>query len=196
MPNDHRKYATFLGQSFCRPTATGAIAPSSRNLARRMVEWIDWPQVQTAVEYGPGTGAFTGHILERLRPAARFFAVEVNPELIEIFSKTHPSVQVYRDCVANVKSLCIREGIDRVDAIVSGLPWATFSSGDQTEFLAATRSVLRPGGQFVTFAYLHGLLVPGGLRFRKRLRRAFASVECSPTVWGNLPPAFVYRCRR
>ncbi|MCP4250156.1 MAG: methyltransferase domain-containing protein [bacterium] len=161
-----------------------------------MVEWIDWPQVQAAVEFGPGTGAFTGHILERLRPAARFFAVELNPALVDVFSKAHPSVQVYRDSVANVKSLCAREGIDRVDAIVCGLPWAAFSSGDQAEFLAATQSVLRPGGQFATFAYLQGLLLPAGQRFRKRLRGAFASVERSRTVWRNLPPAFVYRCRR
>ena len=57
-------------------------------------------------------------------------------------------------------------------------------------------TVLRPGGQFVTFAYHAGTLLPAGRRFKKLLPRYFSSVEKSPTVWRNAPPAFVYRCRR
>ena len=57
-------------------------------------------------------------------------------------------------------------------------------------------AVLRPGGQFATFAYLQGLLLPAARRFRANLGRSFSQVERSPTAWTNLPPAFVYRCRR
>ena len=46
----------------------------------------------------------------------------------------------------------------------------------------------------MTFAYLQGLLLKAGKRFRKRLDDTFANVRRSPTVWWNLPPAFVYRC--
>jgi phospholipid N-methyltransferase len=57
-------------------------------------------------------------------------------------------------------------------------------------------TVLPPGGQFVTFAYLQGLLIPAGRRFGKLLGDYFSEVRKSPTVWRNTPPAFVYRCRR
>ena len=62
--------------------------------------------------------------------------------------------------------------------------------------LRELRRVLKPGGQFVTFAYLQGLLLPAGRRFRAKLKRSFSDVTKSKIVWRNLPPAFVYRCRR
>ena len=52
---------------------------------------------------------------------------------------------------------------------------------------------VRPGGRFATFAYLQGLLVPPGQKFRRRLDDYFTRVERSRVVWWNLPPAFVYR---
>jgi len=50
------------------------------------------------------------------------------------------------------------------------------------------------GGQFATFAYWQGVILPAGRRFSKRLRGSFCDVGRSHTVWRNLPPAFVYRC--
>jgi len=57
-------------------------------------------------------------------------------------------------------------------------------------------TVMGPGGQFVTFAYLQGLLLPPGRRFAALLPNYFNHVSKSRTVWLNLPPAFVYQCRR
>jgi hypothetical protein len=55
--------------------------------------------------------------------------------------------------------------------------------------------VLGKGGQFVTFAYLQGLILPAAQRFRKLLKQYFSEVSTSRTVWLNVPPAFIYRCR-
>ena len=55
-------------------------------------------------------------------------------------------------------------------------------------------AVLAPKAQFATFAYWQGVVLPAGIRFNQRLRNTFAKVERSPSVWLNLPPAFVYRC--
>ena len=65
----------------------------------------------------------------------------------------------------------------------------------QQEILENVLASLRPGGCFTTFAYLQGLMLPAGRRFRKRLCEIFDKVETTPVVWRNLPPAFVYRCR-
>jgi phosphatidylethanolamine/phosphatidyl-N-methylethanolamine N-methyltransferase len=190
------KYAGFLKQFLLRPQAVGAIAPSSEALAEAMVDWIDWPNVRAVAEYGPGTGVFTRHVLARMQDGAKFFAVEINPAFAEHLRAAYPHVTVHQESVGKVRELCRREGIDQLDAVVCGLPWAAFPRPTQVEFLDALMSVLRPGGQFVTFAYLQGLLLPAGQRFRAMLRRYFADVQLSPTVWRNLPPAFVYRCRR
>ena len=42
----------------------------------------------------------------------------------------------------------------------------------------------------------NGVLLPAGQRFKKRLHASFSEVTTSPGVWMNLPPAFVYRCRK
>ena len=103
---------------------------------------------------------------------------------------------VLEGSVEEVKQLCEAQGVRQVDAIVSGLPWAAFSDDDQNTYLDATMQVLRPGGQFIAFGYLQGLLLPAGRRFRKKLLNYFAEVRVSKPVWGNLPPAFFYCCRR
>ena len=190
------EHARFLSEFVLRPRAVGAVSPSSRGLAEKMVEWIDWPNVRAVVEYGPGTGAFTKEILSRLSPGTSFFAIEINPVFAARLAERYPDVPVHEESVKDVARLCEQEGIEQVDAIVCGLPWAAFCNRDQEDFLEAMTTVLRPGGQFVTFAYLQGLLMPAGRRFKGKLRRHFSRIERSKTAWMNLPPAFVYRCCR
>ena len=188
--------ATFLRSFLRRPGQVGAIAPSSRHLAAEMTDWFDWRNVRGVVEYGPGTGVFTGAILEHLHPDAKFFAIERSPELCQVVRGRFPGVDVCEDSVENVAALCRERGIDRIDAVICGLPWASFPDSLQRSCLDALASVLAPGGQFATFAYWQGLMLPAAHRFRRRMNDYFSEITASPTVWRNLPPAFVYRCRR
>src|SRR5262245_25740001 len=60
------------------PLQVGAFWPSSRALAEQIVAGCDLASRETVVELGPGTGAFTSLILERLKRKSRFFALEIN----------------------------------------------------------------------------------------------------------------------
>jgi phospholipid N-methyltransferase len=62
--------------------------------------------------------------------------------------------------------------------------------------LDATVGALRSGGRFATFAYTHAARMPRARKFRDLLESRFTSVTTSPIVWRNVPPAFVYRCRK
>ena len=84
----------------------------------------------------------------------------------------------------------------RADCIVSGLAWGNMLPHTQDRILQAMLKSLAPGGQFVAFAYVHAAWFPTSLRFRRRLLECFRHVETTPIVWRNLPPAFVFRCRR
>ncbi len=161
-----------------------------------MTEWVDWAQVQTAVECGPGTGAVTGEVLKCLRPGSRFFAVELHPGLGELFRTRFPDVDLVQGSVADLPRLCMQRGLENVDCVVSSLPWASFSPQARRECLEGIAAVLPRGGQFVTFAYLQGALLPGGKRFQRLLGEMFSEVGRSRITWMNFPPAFVYRCRR
>lgn len=76
-------------------------------------------------------------------------------------------------CVSQVVRLCHEAGIDRVDAILCGLPSAAFFPELQNELLDAMFEVLPPGGKFATFAYWLGLVLPAGQRFRRYLHEHF-----------------------
>jgi phospholipid N-methyltransferase len=188
--------AQFWREFLASPGTTGAIAPSSPALGRRMVEWIDWPAAGTVIECGPGNGAFTGEILHRLRPGAAFLAIELNPRFVEELRRQHPQAEIVLGSVSELSALAARAGLGPADAVLSSLPWAAFPAPLQRECLAAIRAGLVPQGQFVTFAYNIGRWTAKGRRFRDLLPHYFSTVEESDTAWLNLPPAFVYRCRR
>ena len=86
--------------------------------------------------------------------------------------------------------------IKTLNAIVSGLPWAAFPEKLQLGILNAVVDSLSDGGYFTTFAYLQGLLLPAGQRFKKLLKKSFKEVKISRVVWNNMPPAIVYRCKK
>ena len=187
---------TFLKNFLRNPGQVGAIAPSSHRLVRMMVDWFDWDQIRNVVEFGPGTGVFTQAISERLHPESTFFAVEKSAEMAELTRKRCPDVTVYNDSVTNISQLCQQESIGKIDAVICGLPWASFPESLQTEIIESMLGVLAPEAQFATFAYWQRVVLPAGARFNRRLQNTFASVERSPSVWLNLPPAFVYRCTK
>ncbi len=184
----------FLRQYATTPGTVGAVAPSSRALAERICTAVDLDNAQNVVEFGPGTGAFTKVILEKITPQTNFLAIEHSESFIEILKPRHPDLKLFHDTAENVRAICDNEGIDQVDCIISGLPFAAFPESLQRSLLDGITSVLKPGGQFATFAYWTGRYLKAGRRFRATLDEYFPSINQLPTVWQNLPPAFVYQC--
>ena len=178
------------------PAAVGAIAPSSRDLACEMLRRIDWNQSTAIAEIGPGTGPFTQAILERCGKSTRFFAVEIDPQFVSHVKQRFPLADIAQADASELKALCMERQISQLDALVSGLPWAVFPEELQRKILDAILDSLGPNGRFSTFAYLHGLPLPAGQRFRRLLKKNFRSVETSPILWRNLPPAIVYHCQK
>lgn len=186
----------FLREFLRHPGQIGAIAPSSEALAREIVSGVGVETAEVVLEYGPGTGAFTGEILRNLPRGGRLIAIEQSPELAASLRGRYPQTDVHNGSVADVADVLGERGLQQADCVICGLPWAAFGAERQDRLMSAMLDVLRPGGWFTTFAYLQGLLLPAARRFRRRLGEWFAEVQTSPTVWRNLPPAFVYRCLR
>jgi phospholipid N-methyltransferase len=186
----------YLREYLKKPTEIGALAPSSDELAKAMLKGLDLENARTVLEYGPGSGSVTDHIRRKISPHTKLAAIEVNPRMAELFRDRHPDVRLFQDTVANARMICDCAGMDSVDCVISSLPWATFSEVMQVKFLDEMMRVLRPGGDFVTFAYVHALALPMSKRFANLLHRYFGTISKSPVVWRNVPPALVYRCRR
>lgn len=186
----------FLWQFLRRPMATGAIAPSSRHLARTMVSGIGMREARTIAEFGGGTGSFTRLILAEAGPDARALIFEINPSLAALLRRNVPDADVIVDSAARLGHHLKQRSLKQVDCVVCGLPWASFPDALQNQLLAALAANLRAGGHFATFAYVHACWFPRARALKAKLDKLFSSVAASPVVWRNLPPAFVWRCIR
>lgn len=191
-----RTAALFLRQFVQSPRTIGAVLPSSAALARTMLAPIDFTTARTIVEFGPGTGAFTREIAGRMAPGCRYLGIELNRQFVGELATAFPLLTFAQGSVADLAQIIAREHIAAIDAIVCGLPWATLPISLQESVFAAIDQALVPGGMFVTFGYLQSLVLPGAWALRRRLSREFARVGRSPVVWGNVPPAFAYVCRK
>jgi phospholipid N-methyltransferase len=186
----------FLREFMRSPMRTGAILPSSRRLAAAMVEPVSCTGEPVVVELGPGTGAFTRVIRDRLAGRGRQLAVELNPLLAERVAGLFPDVEVVNGDACQLADLLSERGITSVDVVVSGLPWAAFSAELQRSIMASVGQVLSPHGAFTTFAYGMAAWTPAGRRMRALLRDQFDELVVGRTVSRNVPPAFVYYARR
>jgi len=187
---------TFLAEFIQKPLITGSLIPSSSYLAEKMIHGADLQAADVVLECGPGTGAFTGYILQRMKPHAKFAAIEINPQFAAAFKAAHPGVSLFEDSVENLCDICEAMGVEGVDCVISGLPWAFFPKSMQISILDQLMLVLNPGGRFVTFEYLQSVALPAQRSFAALLPIYFSSVSKSSIVWLNFPPAFVFRCRR
>ncbi len=190
-----RDRAHFLAEFVRRPFHTASITPSSGHLAEAMVARANLVRAETVVELGPGTGVFTRLIVRDLAPRAQLICIEINPGLARRVAERFPRAQVVNDSAENL-GRHLRRPDSEVDCVISGLPWVILSGEDQKRLLEPAVRALRPGGTFATFGYSHAAWLPAGRRFKAMLESNFSSVETSAHVWRNLPPAFVYRCRK
>lgn len=174
---------------------TGAVAPSSPMLARNMMRAAKVADAKNLLELGPGTGAFTREIRRTLPPDAHYLGLDMNPSFVSTLKTRFPEMRFeHADARHFDYSSFLDEG--GFDTIVSGLPWAALPESLQCALLERILSVLKPGGVFATFVYSGIHWLPRGQKFRQLLKQSCSRVETTPTIWCNLPPAFVYVASR
>lgn len=191
-----RELRTFASAVVRTPATIGAIAPSSATLAHRLAEVVPSDGAPTVVELGPGTGSVSAAIADRLPVRGRAVAVEIDEVLVDYLHRARPALDVVHGDAAHLGKVLVEAGIDRVDAVVSGLPWALLGVAGQERIMDQVVDALAPGGVFTTFAYLHALPMSPARRFRSLLRTRFDEVLPTRCVWRNTPPAITYVCRR
>jgi phosphatidylethanolamine/phosphatidyl-N-methylethanolamine N-methyltransferase len=186
----------FLGAFLRKPHVVGAITPSSQFLAHAMIEGMELNRAKLVVELGPGTGAFSKVILERLGRHTEFLALELDMGSAKRLRQQFPGVAFHHDSAENLQQYVARSRSKRADIVISGLPWTILPRPLHDRIFRGIIDSLAPDGLFATFAYVHGRCLPSAGRFRSLLKDHFQQVNRSHVVWRNIPPAFVYRCSR
>lgn len=200
---------TFVRTAVTSFRETGSIVPSSRFLAREIVGSVDGEREPMQIlETGAGSGAFTRHLLERLRPGDSLIVNEINPAFVEVLERDiiAPYRATHDDRDVRVVAGSILDApIDGpFHAIVCGIPMSNFAPELSRSIMRRMRSLLRPDGELRYFEYyglktIGALVVPPATRRRIRAHQAFRKVLLRDhggrvrLITMNFPPARVIR---
>jgi phospholipid N-methyltransferase len=170
------------------PRQVGAVWPTSRHAVNDLLDLADFQEARTVVEFGAGTGVYTGEVLNRLRPDGRFLSFELDPGLASAVSSrlTDPRLRVINDSAEHAARYLEQyaEG-ERADILVSSVPFTSLPAGLRDGLLGAAQEALKSGGRMLVLQYSNAVL--------SDLERFFGPVKrrISPV---NLPPAFLFSC--
>ncbi len=164
----------------------GAVAPSSKFLVKKMVDPIDFTNVKCIVEFGPGTGTITHELLNRMPSDSILLAFEINKDFCEKLNGIKDSrLKIISDTAENLEEYLKENNIQKVDYIVSSLPFAMIPNGIVRNILRVALKVLNPKGAFIQYQY--------SLNSYRKLKNTFKNVDLNFTPM-NIPPAFVFIC--
>ena len=171
------------------PNMVGWFLPSSPFLVEEVLKQIDWERARLLVEYGPGVGAFTKRVLERMRPEAKLIALEINPEFCRFLDRSlqDPRLHLVQASASDVDGVLQRLDAGQADYIISGIPFKTMPPILRDTIVRKTHSVLRPNGRFLVYQFSDAVL-PYLERVFRRVSRDFELL--------NIIPARLYYCAR
>lgn len=183
------EFSNFIKQYLKNPRTVGAVAPSSEKLSYKMIDDINFSNASCIVEYGPGTGVFTEKILNKKNDSTIFIAIEYNKDFYNIINdkfKGEKNFILVNGSAENLKEYLNDYKIDKVDYIVSGLPFASLTDAMSNRILKVTKEILKDKGEFITFQYT---------LFKMKLFKSYFTNIKRKKVFLNLPPAYVLECQ-
>lgn len=179
--------AIMLCKYAASPRRTGAVCPSSKYLARRMVASIGAlpSECGVVVELGAGTGAITRYIIEGgYAGKSKLFCIEFDKKLCALLSQKYPEANIINGSAENIRALVGSKNGGEISAIVSGLPLVSLPRECVQNIIREVEETLPHGGRFVQFTY-NLTRSPDSLGFSKMKHIGVSR------VYMNVPPARV-----
>lgn len=177
--------SNLLIELYSNLSTTGALTFSSKALVKKMVTQVDLKDANLIVELGGGDGSITQGIINQMGPQTKLLVFEINSSFCEEMRKQfdNPNVQIINDSADQIENYLNGE---KVDFILSSLPFSFISKDITDSILSQSRSVLNHGGAFIQICYSYLL--------KNLFKKYFPEVNVSFTL-KNLPPAFVMVCQ-
>ncbi len=178
-----KHYWLFLREMIMQPSKIGAIAPSSKQLARKMVLPIDINRAGLIAELGPGTGVVTKALLEKGAPEKNIIIIEHSKKLARHLKIKYPNLNVIEGDALHLTKYFSKTD-QPIRYIVSSLPLRNLSEKAVARINKQMLDVLSDDGLLIQYTYswwsnqYPPILAP------------FEKIQ-SYYVWWNLPPARV-----
>lgn len=180
---------TFFREAIKNLSTSGTLVPSSKFLVKGMLADINFENARVLVEFGPGSGIITTEILKRMHPDARLICFEINDNFYKhLATIKHPQLSIVKTSAVSIKEVIQKQGFESVDCVISSLPLAIMPPGVSLDILENAYSVLCENGIYLQYQY--------SLQNKKDLKQVFGQYVKIKFVTLNIPPAFVYFCKK
>jgi phospholipid N-methyltransferase len=167
----------------------GSLIPSSRFLVDRLLRKVDWKRARTIVEYGPGVGTITAHILRRMSPHTKLVVFEMNEDFVGYLKRSFPDkrLHVVHGSAERVQKELVHLRLDGADYIISGIPFTTMPVELREKIMRESRRALKPGGSVLVYQFTRAVL--------PYLKSHFDHIDQDFEPL-NILPARLFYCRR
>lgn len=167
------------------PRGVGYVVPSSRALARALIDASDIKNARVIVELGAGTGILTQELLRAMPADCKLVAIEIDARFAALLRKRFrdPRLTIYHGSAVELAVALGKIDAECADVVISGIPFSTLSEDLVGEILTTTRESLCSGGRFSSY------------QFRSHARRLaepfFGPPRIRAALW-NMPPMRIY----
>ena len=172
------------------PKEIGSIMPSQKFLTDEILKNIDFKNARCIAEYGPGTGCVTNQILKKARKDAKILCFEINKKFCSYLRRNikDKRLVIINDSAENINKYIKKFNIQKIDCVISGLPFSTLPESKKYVIINETKKTLKNNGRFVVFQFFLN-------NFKKHLSKYFSNISIK-FVPLNIPPCFVYTCEK
>jgi phospholipid N-methyltransferase len=117
--------AYFFWNFFKNPLKNASITPSSKSASIAIFEGIDFSKIRTIVELGPGFGEFTKTYIDKIHPDTKVVLFEIDDKYVQYLQNEFGNKVIVEHSSAHLMNEKLSLlGIEKVDLIISGLPFA------------------------------------------------------------------------
>ncbi|AHB41160.1 Ribosomal RNA adenine dimethylase [candidate division SR1 bacterium RAAC1_SR1_1] len=124
-----KDYLIFFSKRIKNGKKNASMIPSSKFLSRQMIKGINFDEINSIIELGPGTGVFTQYVVENMKKGTKLICIEIEDDYIKILKKKFGNqIVILKEDVRNIDNIRKKYGIEKIDLIISGLPFKPASS--------------------------------------------------------------------
>lgn len=176
----------FLQGFLKNPKRVGSLFPSQKFLVNKIIQAVPWHKVKSIAELGAGTGAITKHIDNNKTKGMSVFVFERDKKMRETLKRTYPLFKFHSNASFLSKRL-LQENINQLDCIICGLPFFSFSPEMRQRIMHQMLTSLKSDGTLIVYQ---------NTLFTKKWLAEHLIIDEIRFELFNLPPAFIYICRK
>lgn len=170
------------------PIRNASIFPSSRFLAKQMINWINFDNINSIIELWPWIWSFTKYIISNAKPETKIIVIELEKSYINILERKFWNRIIVENNSAHLyDEIAKKHKIWKIDLIISGLWIISLPESIRKSLMEKLRKDTKNWTIFRAFTYLPKI-------FNNTLKD-YQWIKTWKTFL-NFPPAHVYELNK